>query len=186
MDKQTSPRDRIGGFRDEDAEPIASGADLREEPAIGERVIKDDAVSGRGGAAAGAEGGHADRSREDRAVALAVDGEARAVSVDHLNVVIGADIAGGVRRLGAGGHTGEGHERRREGAGRRRGRPILDLKQGVAAGRRRSAEGSPWGWNRKGFPVNGSPGRQSGTVGRVLRSTSISIGSACPMKVAPR
>src|SRR5439155_45049 len=74
---------------------------LRDDPAVGDRIVEDDRIAVVVGLAAGAEaapeGVDRDRS-EERGAALVEDGE---VDVDRLHVVVGTDVAVGIGRRGA-------------------------------------------------------------------------------------
>ena len=88
-----------------DAEMLADRSQLRHEPAARERVEEDDAVVvARGARAArGAQVAEPGRAGEQSPVALPVDGEgAAARRVDHLDVVVRADVADRVGRRDAG------------------------------------------------------------------------------------
>ncbi len=102
-------------------------AELREQPAVRERVVQDDGIAVVGSGAGGADGGEeiADgEERSQRGPRLRIDADQ---GVHHLHVVVGADVAVRVRRDGraaaedrrvvAGAHPreidgGRGHGRR--------------------------------------------------------------------------
>jgi len=92
---------RVAGPGDVDAEVVADRGELRHEPAAGERVEEDDAVAiaRHARAARRAEVAEHGRVGDQASVALPVDGEgAAARRVDHLDVVLRADVADRVGR----------------------------------------------------------------------------------------
>ena len=88
----------IGALRDGHAH-LVGAVELREQPAVGHRVVDHDRIAGVAGAVAAAPERAQVESRLQQRAGFVVDGDLG--GVDHLDVVVGSDIADRVGRRAA-------------------------------------------------------------------------------------